>query len=193
MKIKYHGHSCFSITSEDYTIVLDPYKNVNGFKDINLEANEVICSHMHGDHSYTDEIKYINDVISPFIINKIPSYHDKELGHKRGLNDINILMAEGKRIAHLGDLGHILEDKDVEKLKGVDVLMIPVGGYFTIDFNEALEIIKKIEPKHIVPMHYRDQNLNFEVLSDINEFLEVAKDYEDRMLLIRGYEEEIEI
>lgn len=193
MKIKYHGHSCFSITSEDYTIVLDPYKNVNGFKDISLKANEVICSHMHGDHSYTDEIAYINDVVSPFIINKIPSYHDNELGQKRGLNDINILMAEGKRVVHLGDLGHVLEDRDVEKLKGVDVLMVPVGGYFTINANEALEIIKKIEPKYIIPMHYKDQNLNFEVLSDINEFLEVAKDYKDRMLLIRGYEEEIEI
>ena len=193
MKIKYHGHACFSVTSEDYTIVLDPYSGVNGFENVDLVANEVICSHMHGDHSYTEGVKLIAGEISPFIINKIPSFHDDAHGEKRGLNDINILMAEGKRVVHLGDLGHILDDKVIDGLKGVDCLMIPVGGFFTIDKDVALELIKKIEPKYIIPMHYRDGNLNFDKIDDINDFLEIVKEYEDRMLLVRGYEEEVEI
>lgn len=189
MKIKYHGHSCFSITSDNYTIVLDPYCGVNGFEDINLTANEVITSHEHRDHNYIEGVKLIKGN-SPFVINSISSYHDNEKGSKRGLNYITVLEAENKKIIHLGDLGHILDNDTVEQLKQCDVLMIPVGGFFTIDAKQAIEIIESIKPKNVIPMHYADGDKDYDVLSTIDDF---TKLYGKPCLLVKGYEQEIEI
>lgn len=193
MKIKYLGHSCFLINSNDYLLVIDPFKDVNGFKDIDLVANEVVCSHSHLDHAYMEGVKVIAKDNSPFTINKIGTYHDNENGSKRGLNDINIINAEGKRIVHLGDLGHLLNDEIVKSLKEVDVLMIPIGGFYTINTNDALEIVKKINPKIIIPMHYKDNGKGLDVLEDIDSFVLKAKDYQDRLKLVKGYNQEIEI
>ena len=192
MKIKYLGHSCFVVTSNNYAIVLDPFKDVRGFNDVELTANEVICSHSHFDHAYTEKINLIK-ADSPFNNYKLSAYHDECKGSKRGLNDINILCAENKKLVHLGDLGHELDDNYLKELKDVDVLMIPIGGTYTINDNQALKIINDINPKYIIPMHYKDGNKGLEVLAEINEFLIKAKEYQDRLLLVRGYQEEIEI
>lgn len=192
MKIKYHGHACFSVTSDNYTVVIDPYKGVEGFKDIDLVANEVICSHSHQDHCYTDGVK-INKTNSPFINEKISVFHDNEKGNKRGLNDINILKAENKVVVHLGDLGHLLDDGIVSKIKNCDVLMIPVGGFFTIGNEESLQIIEAVNPKFIIPMHYKDNDKGLGVLATVDEFINKADKYLDKLLLVKGYEKEIEI
>ena len=189
MKIKYHGHSCFSVTSDNYTIVLDPYCGVNGFEDINLEANEVIASHEHRDHNYIEGVKLIKGN-SPFVVRKISSYHDDVNGSKRGENSITVLQAEGKKVVHLGDLGHILDGNIVEELKGCDVLMIPVGGFFTIDIKQAIEILELIRPINVIPMHYADGDKDYDVLSSIDDFI---KQYDKPCLLVKGYEQEIEI
>ena len=187
MKIKYHGHSCFSVTSDNYTIVLDPYCGVNGFKDIDLQANEVICSHSHKDHSFVEGVS-ITKAFSPFDISKIESYHDDCNGQKRGLNNIIVLKAEGKTIVHLGDLGHVLNEEIINRIKHCDILMIPVGGYFTIDAKQAIEIIKSVEPKKVIPMHYRDNENGYDVLGTIDEFVNL---YRKPCELIKGYEKEI--
>lgn len=189
MKIKYHGHSCFSVISNNYTIVLDPYCGVNGFKDIDLEANEVITSHSHRDHNYIEGVK-LTSANSPFVVKKISSYHDDVNGSKRGENSITVLLAENKKVVHLGDLGHILDEDVVEELRGCDVLMIPVGGFFTIDIKQAIEIIELIKPINVIPMHYADGDKDYDVLSSIDDFM---KQYGKPCLLLKGYEQEIEI
>ena len=190
MKIKYLGHACFKVTSNDYSIIIDPYVGINGFDDINDSANEVICSHGHADHAYVDGIRIIEGN-SPFINEKIACFHDDANGSKRGKNDINILTCEDKRIVHLGDLGHMLDKEALDKLKGCDVLMIPVGGFYTIDGNEAVKLIEEINPKYVIPMHYKDGDLNMDVIADINEFLTIY--HKDNLLLVRGYNKEIEL
>lgn len=192
MQIKYHGHSCFSVTSNNYVIVLDPYKGVNGFKDINLSANEIICSHSHFDHAYVDEIK-ITKKDSPFIVKTIKSFHDNMNGQQRGENNITVLNVEGKTIAHLGDLGHLLDEKTINELKNIDVLMIPIGGFYTINSDEALSIINSINPKYIIPMHYRDGNKGLDVLESIDDFVNKANTIKNKLLLVKGYEESIDI
>ena len=192
MQIKYHGHSCFSVTSNNYVIVLDPYKGVNGFKDINLSANEIICSHSHFDHAYVDEIK-VTKKDSPFIVKTIKSFHDNMNGQQRGENNITVLNGEGKTIAHLGDLGHLLDEKTINELKNIDVLMIPIGGFYTINSDEALSIINSINPKYIIPMHYRDGNKGLDVLESIDDFVNKANTIKNKLLLVKGYEESIDI
>lgn len=189
MKIKYHGHSCFSIISNDYTIVIDPYCGVAGFNDINLCANEVICSHEHKDHSYIDGVKIVPSN-SPFKVSKISCFHDEVGGSKRGTNTITILEAENKKVVHLGDLGHLLNEDIINKINNCDVLMIPVGGFFTIDAASAIRIIEKVNPKNVIPMHYRDNDKGYDVLQTIDEFLEL---YNKPCLLVKGYEKQIEI
>lgn len=189
MIIKYHGHSCFSVISEGYTIVLDPYCGINGLNDVNLKANEVITSHDHKDHAYVEGVS-ITKTISPFKVNKILTYHDDAKGAKRGSNYITVLEAENKKIVHLGDLGHLLDETIINKIKGCDVLMIPVGGFFTIDASQAIKIIEDVNPKNVIPMHYRDGNKGYDVLGTIDDFIKL---YNKPCLLVRGYEKEAEI
>lgn len=193
MKIKYHGHACFEVTSNGYSIILDPYKGVNGFDDISLSANEVLCSHSHLDHCYTDGIKIIKNDMSPFTIKKLSCFHDNDNGKQRGDNVITILSAEGKRIAHFGDLGHDLTDELRKELSNLDAIMIPVGGFYTIGPKEAHKIIEDINPKHIIPMHYKDGDKGLEVIEDIDEFMLLLGELKDKCLLIRGYGKEVEL
>ena len=189
MIIKYHGHSCFSVISNNYVVVLDPFCGVEGFDDVNLEANEVITSHGHKDHAYIEGV-HITSGISPFEVSKLDSYHDDAKGSKRGLNSISILQAENKKIVHLGDLGHLLDEETIKQIKNCDVLMIPVGGFFTIDANDAIKIINDVEPKNVIPMHYRDNNKGYDVLGTIDDFINL---YNKPCLLVKGYEQQIEI
>ena len=193
MKIKYHGHSCFSVISDNYTIVLDPYKEVEGYDTLSLTGNEVICSHGHSDHGYKDAVKIIENTNNPFTVETIHVFHDDTNGSQRGLNDINVLCAENKKVVHMGDLGHMLDEDIINSLKHCDVLMIPVGGFYTIDHKQALELIKQIEPKYIIPMHYRDGKHGFDVLESIDDFINDGKQYEDKLLLVKAYEKEIEL
>ena len=189
MIIKYHGHSCFSVISNGYTVVLDPYCGINGLDDVALEANEVITSHDHKDHAFIEGVTITKDV-SPFEVKRILTYHDDVKGSKRGVNYITILMAENKRIVHLGDLGHLLDENVINEIKECDVLMIPVGGFFTIDASQAIKIIDDVNPKNVIPMHYRDGNIGYDVLGTIDDFIKL---YNKPCLLVRGYEEKAEI
>lgn len=180
------------ISDDNYSIVLDPYKGVNGFKDIDVEANDVICSHLHLDHAYTDGVK-LTKKDNPFKITTIKTFHDDKNGTLRGENNIVILESNNKRVAHLGDLGHILSDDIIGKLKGIDLLMIPIGGYYTIGPDIACKIIEDVNPKLIIPMHYKDNDKGLDVLKTVDDFLKLYKDDKDKLKLIKGYGKEIEI
>jgi L-ascorbate metabolism protein UlaG (beta-lactamase superfamily) len=183
-KIYWAGQSCFQISfsnSRDHSadIVIDPYDESIGLKLPNLSADIVLVTHDHHDHNNVKGVKG-----TPFIINGsgeyevkevfihgIPSFHDDKEGKERGQNTIYIIEAEDLRFCHLGDLVQKqLTDEQLEKIDTVDVLMIPVGGNFTISSAEAQKVISQIEPKIVIPMHYNLPKLKMN-LDDVAKFL----------------------
>lgn len=172
VKIIWHGHSCFELQSAEGTIIFDPYTGVTGYAPLALKADLVLSSHEHPDHNYTQAVELSEKKLS-VEIETIDSYHDDQHGAARGGNRIHIITLQGKRIAHLGDLGTTdLTEDQLRKLTGLDVLMIPVGGHFTIDGPTSAELVKKLNPDTVIPMHYRDGNIDYAMISDISPFLE---------------------
>ena len=170
--ITWHGHSCYSVTADDYTIVLDPFADgsVPGLPNLELHANCVLCSHQHSDHGCTDVVTVAEKENSPFQVSVIDTFHDDAEGSKRGPNKIHVLEAHGMRIVHFGDLGCMLTDEQAALLKHADVLMIPVGGFYTIDAVQAKEIVSTLEPKVVIPMHYRSDTFGYPVIGRLEEF-----------------------
>lgn len=163
MDISYLGHSSFRMRSKSTYVVTDPYDSAKvGLKMPKVTANIVTVSHDHFDHNYLANVKdYKRIVAGPgeyeimdVSILGYASYHDDKKGEDRGKNTIYVFEMEGLRVCHLGDLGHTLKDQAVDKIGDIDVLMIPVGGEYTIGSSEALEIVRAIEPNIIIPMHY---------------------------------------
>jgi L-ascorbate metabolism protein UlaG (beta-lactamase superfamily) len=187
MLIKYVGHSCFKIRDNDtgYSIVLDPYTDgsVDGYGKIVDSASEVLCSHEHDDHHGVEHINIEHMDESPFEITWIDTFHDPEKGALRGPNRIHIITSKrtGEKMVHYGDVGEKLDDLLTEEnlalLKDADVAMVPVGGVYTYDRNEALELIEKTTPKLVLPMHYRSETLNFDFphIDSIEKFLEESQ------------------
>jgi L-ascorbate metabolism protein UlaG (beta-lactamase superfamily) len=168
-KIYWAGQSCFQIsvsTSKDHSadIVIDPFdEEFTGLKLPNLSADIALVTHDHKDHNNVKDVKgtpFIIDgpgeyEVKEVFIQGIPAFHDDKEGKEKGQNTIYLIEAEGIRFCHLGDLGQkLLTDEQLEKIDGVDVLMIPVGGEYTIDFAAAQKIIGQIDPKIIIPMHF---------------------------------------
>lgn len=186
MRIKWLGHACFKITYNDgIRILTDPFDDNVGYKIPSVEADIVTISHNHYDHNFTDCIKgkfevvnkvgnfYIKDVA----ITGIHTYHDEMHGAKRGDNTVYVFEKEGIRIAHLGDLGHMLSDEQVKMLGKIDILLIPVGGVYTINFNEAFELVKRINPKIVIPMHYKTPVVRIN-LDNVDKFIKNFNDVE---------------
>lgn len=174
MQITWLGHSCFKIESEGYTIITDPYKDgsVPGYQNVRESANLVVCSHEHGDHSGRDCVSLLPEAKSPFTITQFHTYHDDTEGSQRGKTDMTIFDDGKCRAAHLGDLGCALTKEQIEGLKHLDVVMIPVGGFYTIDAKQAMEVVRQIEPKTVIPMHYRNPELGcgYPVIGTVEEF-----------------------
>ena len=167
MNIQYYGHSCFKITTkpagrgqEDVNIFLDPFDKSVGLRPPQGQADIVLSSHDHFDHNNVEALKgepKVLNIPGEYSVKGVhvvglQTYHNEK---KDFLNTVFLLEAEDLKICHLGDLGVDLTEKQLEELDGVDVLMIPVGGKVTIDAKKAIELIKKIEPKIIIPMHYK--------------------------------------
>lgn len=152
MKLIWHCHACFELISADGSVVFDPYSpgSVRGLELSPLRADCVICSHGHSDHNYTDGVE-LSGIEPGFSLTQVPTYHDGKLGALRGDNLCSVVEAEGMRIAHLGDLGHTLDPETAAKLKPLDVLMIPVGGYYTICPQQAKEIAIALDAKRSSP------------------------------------------
>lgn len=170
MKIIWHGHSCFQVICEDGVVVFDPYKDhsVPGLAPLHLKANKVLCSHGHDDHNAIEVVDLDEKDIKT---SAFQTYHDDQKGRLRGKNLIHILYSEDMRIVHLGDLGCLLEQNEIDELKHCDVLMIPVGGYYTIDHQTAQQIVSELQPRIVIPMHYRSDRFGYDVLDEIDPFL----------------------
>lgn len=175
MKITYLGHACFRIEDDGCSLILDPYEagSVPGLSDLNETADLVLCSHGHGDHAGRSAVTLTGRTGLPFTVSRIESWHDAERGAKRGPNAIHIIETKsGRKIVHMGDIGCYLDDSDAAKLEGADVLLVPVGGFFTIDGKEAAELVRRVFPKVAVPMHYRSESFGYPVISTVDVFAE---------------------
>ncbi|MCX6728226.1 MAG: MBL fold metallo-hydrolase [Candidatus Saccharibacteria bacterium] len=182
MKIEYLGHSSYQIKSQS-KLVLDPYGPQIGELPAELTADVVTVSHQHFDHNYTDGVSDNPQIIDGpgefsikgFDIKGIKSFHDNEGGAKRGDNIIFCISTENIKLCHLGDLGHILSAEQVQEIGNVDILMIPVGGYYTIDANEAVQVVRQINPSIVMPMHFKPQGsplqLPIEGVGNFNKLL----------------------
>ena len=191
MKLIWHGHACFELRSKDGSVVFDPYApgSVRGLELKPLSADSVICSHGHSDHNYAEGVALTGSK-PRFALTQIPTYHDGKLGALRGDNLCSIVEAEGLRIAHLGDLGHTLSPETAAELKPLDVLMIPVGGYYTICPQQAKEVALALDAKTVIPMHYRSANAGLENVAYVDDFLDLWSD--DEIVYLSGCEYEPE-
>ena len=170
MKLTWLGHSCFAVESGGYRIVLDPYY-VESYPPLHTSANEVLCSHHHRDHDFVEAVELTPRGGSPFTVETVQTFHDDQGGALRGTNTVHVLAAEGLRVVHLGDLGHELSEAQVAPLRGCDALLIPVGGFYTIDAETAERVADAIAPRVIVPMHYRHGSHGYDVIATVEDFL----------------------
>ena len=183
MRIKWLGHASFLITSDSgIKIITDPYQPDERLKygEINESADIVTVSHEHGDHNYVSAVRGNPEAIrgtakvKGIELKGIPAYHDNTGGSQRGKNTIFCFAVDGVRVCHLGDLGHPLSDKQVAELGSVDILIIPVGGSYTIDAKVAGQVCDKLKPKVIIPMHFRNDKCIFPI-AGVDEFLQGKK------------------
>lgn len=177
MKLTYLGHACFKIESGDYSIIIDPYApgSVPGYASLDEQANLVLCTHEHGDHNSRDSVTLKPEVPSPFEITRIPSWHDDRQGALRGPNTIYILKAENMTVIHLGDLGCLPDSETLTRLANADVLLIPVGGHYTIDAATASSLTDLLSPKIVIPMHYRGPGFGYDVIAPVSGFLSLRE------------------
>lgn len=172
MTITWYGHSCFLLSSTNGSVVFDPYfpGSVPGLRLPELSADAVICSHGHDDHNYAAGVA-LSGKIPSLKIRRFNTWHDDAGGAKRGKNIMTIVESEGLRVLHMGDLGHMLSAAQLAALGCIDVLFIPVGGYYTIDARQAAELVRKIAPRVTVPMHYRGSGFGYDVIGTVDDFL----------------------
>lgn len=168
MEITYLGHSCFKLKGKNGTVVTDPYDSTIGLVMPKTSADIVTVSHQHSDHNAIQKIAGTAKRAKPFVVSDpgeyevggisvfgTASYHDEKNGTERGVNTIFSIFMDELMICHLGDLGHELNDEQLQELGTIDVLICPVGGHFTIDPKTAVKVIQQIEPTYIIPMHYQ--------------------------------------
>ncbi len=185
MQIKWLGHASFLITSRDQKKILtDPYTVGNGinYSPINESSDIVTKSHNHGDHNNTKAIKGNPVILSEagphsakgIELKAVPVFHDEAQGSKRGNDLIFSFKMDGINLCHLGDLGHELNKQQLSAIGPVDILFIPVGGFFTIDAKEAAAVARSINPKLIFPMHYKNAKVEYPI-AGVDEFLKDKK------------------
>ena len=183
MKLTWLGHSCFLAEQDGYRILLDPYTGVEGYPPLaetarragapaGLPVHSILCSHGHFDHNAVEEAETVPfDGPCPFTIRRVETFHDGEGGALRGTNTVHILTAGGVTAAHLGDLGHRLSPEQTAAIGPVDVLLVPVGGVYTVDAAEAKAVCEELNPRCIVPMHYRHAPYGLPNVAGVEGFL----------------------
>ena len=175
VKIKYIGHAAFKLSAAQAEIVIDPYEDgtVPGLAAMREEADYVYCSHGHFDHNYVQAVTLRPQVGAlPFEVEELDIPHDDRQGTQRGSNTARIFNLNGLKIAHMGDTGRGLTDAEIKQLSGLDCLLIPVGGHFTIDAQQAKIIVSQIKPRVTIPMHYRNGKIGFDVIGTLDSFVE---------------------
>lgn len=190
MDIQFIGHSCFRLKGKEGIVVTDPYSSSVGFPFPSLKADIVTVSHSHPDHNNILAVKPTAQRSKVFVIQNpgeyevsgisvygYPSWHDGLQGAERGFNTMYSIFLDGVHILHLGDLGHALDEKSIQDIPEVDILLCPVGGHFTIDPKQASEVISALEPSVIIPMHYKTADHNAETFGELATLEEFCKEY----------------
>lgn len=184
MLIEWLGHSSFLIvSSHGKKIITDPYQagayqGTFRYAPIRISADIVTVSHQHADHNGAAELPNHFEIVSRaeehtlhgIKIKGVKSAHDDQAGTVKGANVIFVIEIDGMRVCHLGDLGHVLNAQQVEQIGHVDVLLIPVGGYYTIGPSQADQVIKQLKPKIAIPMHYKTDKVDFPIMP-VSEFI----------------------
>ncbi|MFH0847551.1 MAG: MBL fold metallo-hydrolase [Chloroflexota bacterium] len=178
MEINWLGHACFRLKGSHVTIITDPFPPTLGYTLGKPTARIVTVSHPHPSHSYIQGVGGEPKIVSgpgEFEINNVgimgvATHHDADAGKTRGKNTVYLIELDGLDICHLGDLGHVLTSAQVEAIGDVDVLLLPVGGVSTISASTAAEIVRQLDPKVIIPMHYQTPAITRE-LRPVSEFL----------------------
>ncbi len=170
--VQWIGHACYKLTFGDWSCVVDPYDNgsVPGLGDVQAAAHEIFCSHGHHDHNAAHLVRQVRMFAPAPQVKKVKTFHDDAQGAKRGENIIHVFEYEGMKLAHFGDLGHELNDEQVKEMGDIDVALIPVGGFYTIDCETAKKVAEQVNAKVIIPMHYRTEQFGFDVISHIDDF-----------------------
>ena len=178
MDVTWLGHGCLRLRGRGAAVVTDPYPPAIGLKLSRMDAEVVTVSHGHDNHSYTQVVRdgayeihgpgeY--EVAGVSVIG-VPTYHDAEKGKKEGRNTVYLIEIDDVRVCHLGDLGHKLDDTEAEAVASPDVLLVPVGGHKTMNAAQAAEVVRQLEPRYVVPMHYAIPGLKMQ-LDPIDRFL----------------------
>lgn len=228
MEIKYLNHSSFtlktSVNGKNITILFDPFDDSIGVKFKQTDADIVLLSHLHPDHSNLSKVTGLSEADvknenfkafdnRPFLVKRpgefeakgihikgISSFHDDKEGKERGTNTIYTVINEGLKVCHLGDLGHILTDDQIEEIGDCDVLFVPVGGEYTIGAERACEVISQIEPSFVIPMHFKTDKHNegFENVATLDVFLkefgkESDTEFKDKFVVTKTSAEETQL
>ncbi|MDO4379078.1 MAG: MBL fold metallo-hydrolase, partial [Erysipelotrichia bacterium] len=156
--------------------------SVAGYGKLRTQANLVLCSHLHKDHCGIENVELVESKYdSPFKVETMTTFHDDKRGKLRGDNLVHIITVQDYyKVVHLGDLGHMLTNEQIDLIKNCHILMIPIGGYYTIDAYQAAQLVKQIEPKVVIPMHYREGNYGYDVLQTVDKFTK----YFDKVLYL---------
>jgi L-ascorbate metabolism protein UlaG (beta-lactamase superfamily) len=178
LDVTWLGHGCFRLRGRGAAVVTDPYPPTVGLKLSRMDAEVVTVSHPHDNHSYTQVVREgAYEISGPgeyeiagVSVIGIPTYHDAERGAKHGRNTVYLIEIDDVRVCHLGDLGHKLEDTEAEAVTSPDVLLVPVGGESAMNGALAAEVVRQLEPRYVVPMHYAIPGLKLK-LDPIDRFL----------------------
>ena len=179
MKIQFLGHASFLLTTDAGTrIVTDPFdpeksKGALKYRPFKESADIITLSHEHFDHGAAHILTGSPIILrgnGKFVASEveflgIETYHDESHGSERGRNTVFVISVDGLRIAHMGDLGHVLTADQAAEIGSVDVVLIPVGGYYTIDASQAAKIADQIAAKIVIPMHYKNDKCDFPIAS----------------------------
>ncbi len=177
MDVTWLGHGCFRLRGRGAAVVTDPYPPSIGLKLQRLDADLVTVSHEHENHNYTQVMRDAYEIRGPgeyevagVSVIGVPTFHDAEKGAKHGRNTVYLIEIDDVRVCHLGDLGHRLDDAEAEAISSPDVLLVPVGGNTAINAAQAAEVVRQLEPRFVVPMHYAIPGLKLQ-LDTLDRFL----------------------
>ena len=181
MKFQALGHACFAVTTKEGTTVLfDPFEEGIGYPVPRIRADIVCLGHDHYDHNNAAAAEGSPQILRTTAevcekdvrIFGVPCFHDDAHGALRGENIIFLMEADGMRIAHMGDVGHMLSKEQIAAIGPIDALMIPVGGTFTVDADAAAELVRTIHPRVTIPMHYQTARLTLgKPLAPLSDFI----------------------